>query len=109
MAAAGSIAAPTGANVTRSIQNYGVGLAAGIGFNLITRFTGSGLIGGAIAAGLTGAIVPGRPGEIITTTLGFNLGSRGLESLLGGLGNLGGIFGGGGGATAQTGPRFNLI
>ncbi len=106
MAAEGSIAAPTGRNVSRSIQNYGVGLAAGIGFNLITRFTGSGLIGGAIAAGLTGAIVPGRPGEIITTTLGFQLGSRGLENL--GLGNLGGIFGGGT-ATAGSGPRFNLI
>lgn len=107
MAAAGSIAAPTGANVSRSIQNYGVGLAAGIGFNLITRFTGSGLIGGAIAAGLTGAIVPGRPGEIITTTLGFQLGMRGLNNL--GLGSLGGIFGGGGGQTTGSQPGFNLI
>lgn len=107
MAQTGSIAAPTGANVSRSIQNYGVGLAAGIGFSLISRFTGSGLIGGAIAAGLTGAIVPGRPGEIISTSLGFTLGSRGIENL--GLGNLGGIFGGGGAKTAQSGPSFNMI
>ena len=107
MATAGSIAAPTGANLQKSLTNYAVGIAAGVGFNLITRFTGSGILGGALAAGITGAIVPGRPGEIITTSLGFQLGSRGLENL--GLGSgLGGLFGGGAQQQKQTGNQFNL-
>jgi len=68
---------------------------------------GGGLISGAIAAGLTGAIVPGDAGRIVTTTLGFNVGARGLENLIGG--SFGGLLGGGGGQTAQSGPQFNLI
>lgn len=107
MAQAGSIAAPTAGNVTKSMGNYAIGMAAGLGFNVITRFTGSGLVGGAIAAGITGAIAPGRAGEIIATSLGFQLGSRGLENL--GMGNLlGGLFGGGA-QQARPGPQFNLV
>lgn len=110
MAKEGSLAVPTGSNIGKSLGNYGTGLLAGLGFNLISRFTGSSLIGGAIAAGVTGAIVPGEAGRIITTTLGFTTGARGLENL--GLGNLGGGLGGllGGGKTTQTsGPQFTLI
>jgi len=107
----GSIAIPTGNNVGKSLQNYGVGLAAGLGFNLVSRFTGSGLVGGAIAAGVTGAIVPGEAGKIITTTLGFNLGSRGFENL--GIGNLGqglnGLFGTAQQQKTTQGPTFALI
>jgi len=114
MAKTGSIAIPTGGNITKSLSNYGVGLVAGIGFNLISKLlanfglSGNNLIAGGLAAGLTGAVVPGEAGKIITTTLGFTLGARGLENL--GLGNLGGMLGGGGNATAQSsGPKFNLI
>jgi len=105
-----AIAVPTGSGISRSLSNYGMGIAAGIGFNLISRFTGSNLIGGAIAAALTGAIVPGETGKIITTTLGFTLGARGLENL--GIGNLGGMLGGLVGTPTnqpQTGPRFNTV
>lgn len=114
MAKEGSIAIPTGRNIGKSLENYGVGLAAGIGFSLINSVMtqmglGGGLVPGAIAASVTGAVVPGEAGKIITTTLGFNLGMRGLGAL--GLGNMGGIFGGGGGAQtpAAKGPQFQLI
>jgi hypothetical protein len=115
MAKEGSIAIPTGRNVGKSLENYGVGLAGGIGFSLISQFManmglGGGLIPGAIAAGITGAVVPGEAGKIITTTLGFNLGMRGLGAL--GLGNIGGILGGLGGnaqVKATNGPQFQLI
>jgi len=110
MAREGSIAVPTGSNIGRSLSNYGVGLIAGIGFNIVSRITGSGLIGGAIAAGVTGAVVPGDAGKIITTTLGFNLGSRGLNALLGGVGGgLGGLFGGGGGGSGGNGLGFEVM
>ena len=110
MAKEGSIAIPTGRNIGTSLRNYGVGLAAGIGFNLISQgmarfgLGGAGLISGAIAAGVTGAVVPGDAGKIITTTLGFTLGARGIANLMGGIGG-GGLLGGGGG----SGPAFNLI
>ena len=109
MARPGSIAVPTTSNIGKSLSNYGIGLIAGLGFNIISRFTGSGLIGGAIAAGVTGAVVPGEAGRIITTTLGFTLGAKGLGSLgLGSLGGgLGGLLGGGGGGGSQ--PNFRVI
>lgn len=113
MAKEGSIAVPTGGNITKSLKNYGVGLAAGVGFNLINQgmarfgLGGGGLISGAIAAGITGAVVPGDAGKIITTTLGFTLGARGLGNLLGGSG--GGLFGGGQASGGQSGPAFQLI
>lgn len=112
MAKEGSIAVPTGGNITKSLKNYGVGVAAGVGFNLINQamarfgLSGGGLISGAIAAGVTGAIVPGDAGKIITTTLGFNVGARGLGSLLSGAG---GFLGGGQTSGGQSGPQFNLI
>ena len=119
MAKQGSIAIPTGSNISKSVSNYGVGLVAGIGFDLINRLLanfgigGGGLISGGIAAGLTGAVVPGEAGKIVTTTLGFNVGSRGLGNLLGGVGGgIGGLIGGGAqGAAAQqsSGPQFDLI
>lgn len=105
------ITVPTGSGVSRSLSNYGMGLAAGIGFNLISKFTArlnmGGLIGGALAAALTGAIVPGETGKIITTTLGFTLGARGLENL-----GLGGALGGLVGTSTNqpsTGPTFNMV
>jgi hypothetical protein len=100
---------PTMGGVKTNLKHYGVGLLAGLGFNLITKVTGSGLVGGAIAAAVAGAVVPGASGEIIAVTLGFNGGRQGLGPLTGGLssgggilgrltGALGGLTGGGGGA-----------
>tara|TARA_Y100000310_G_scaffold74030_1_gene70183 strand:- start:46 stop:357 length:312 start_codon:yes stop_codon:yes gene_type:complete len=103
MSTAGSIAVPTAGGLTRSLSNYGVGLIAGIGYRLISGFTGSGLIGGAIAAAATGAMVKGVAGEIIAVNAGFLTGQQGLGNL--GLGN----FLGGGRAGAQTEQAIETI
>jgi len=89
---------PTGAAIAKSLQDYGVGVLAGVGYRMVSGLTGSGLIGGAIAAAVTGAVVRGQAGNIIAINLGFQSGQQGLGGLMGGLGNLGGLLGGGGGA-----------
>jgi len=106
------IRVPALGGVQNSMMNYGVGILAGVGYNMITRFTGSGLIGGAVAAAVTGAAVKGVVGEMIAVNAGFNTGARGLANL--GLGNL--IPGGGGGgapgapgAVTARRPQFELI
>jgi len=105
-----SIGVPALGGVQNSMMNYGVGILAGVGYNVITKFTGSGLIGGAVAAAVTGAAVRGVVGEMIAVNAGFVVGSRGLQNL--GLGNLIPGLGGGGGSTntvAARRPQFELI
>ena len=97
---AASIAVPTAGGVTRSLTNYGVGILAGVGYKMISGITGSGLIGGALSAAVTGAMVKGSAGEVIATMAGFQTGQGGLGSL-----GLGGLLGGGGSA----GPALDVI
>jgi len=101
MASAPAIGVPTMGGMQKSLTGYGVGIIAGIGYNLISTFTGSGLIGGAISAAATGALVRGQIGEMIAVNLGFNVGQAGLNNL--GLGNIG-IPGLGGPAASNQGP-----
>ena len=103
-----SIGVPGLGGIQNSMMNYGVGIMAGVGYNMITRFTGSGLIGGAVAAAVTGAAVKGVVGQMIAVNAGFSTGARGLQNL--GLGNL--LPGGrGNGQNTVTGrrPQFELI
>jgi len=81
-----SIALPTVGGVQKSMMSYGVGILAGIGYQFVTKFTGSGLIGGALAAALAGAAVKGQVGEMIAVNLGFNVGLAGIGQF--GLGQL---------------------
>jgi len=53
--ATASMAVPTMAGVTGSMQSYAVGILAGVGYRMLSGFTGSGIIGGAIAAAVVGA------------------------------------------------------
>jgi hypothetical protein len=72
--------------VQNSLINYGVGIGAGLLYNLVAGFTGSGLIGGALSAGITGAAVRGVAGEMVAVSSGFAVGQSGLAGLgLGGL------------------------
>ena len=101
---AASIAVPTAGGVGRSLTNYGVGILAGIGYRMVSGITGSGLIGGAISAAVTGAMVRGVAGEIIAVNAGFATGQQGLGNL--GLGNaLGRLTGNGG----DDGPGLELV
>ena len=97
---AGSIGIPSAHGLGTSLSNYGVGLLAGVGYRLISGFTGSGLIGGAIAAAATGAMVKGVAGEIIAVNAGFLTGQAGLGNL--GLGALTGGRAAAGSGTAQA-------
>jgi hypothetical protein len=77
-AQAASIGLPTVGGVQKSMMSYGVGILAGIGYNFVKGFTGSGLIGGALAAAVAGAAVRGPIGEMIAVNLGFNVGLLGV-------------------------------
>ena len=57
--------------VQDSMFDFGVGLAGGLIYALSTAFTGSGLLGGLIGAGLAGSVVRGPRGTAIATILGF--------------------------------------
>lgn len=75
------IQVPTASGVMSGIQNYGWGAITRLGYDLVTNFTGEGLIGGAIAAGVASSVVKGQTGDTIATILGF----QAAEGLIGGL------------------------
>ena len=62
---------PTVSGIKESMITYGLGLGGGLVFALSSAFTGSGLIGGLLGAGLAGSIIKGSRGEAIATMLGF--------------------------------------
>jgi len=62
---------PTVSGVKDSMIDYAVGLGGGLIYALSTGFTGSGLLGGLIGAGLAGSVVKGTRGTAIATVLGF--------------------------------------
>lgn len=90
--AAASITMPTGGKVQTNLMSYGAGLVAGLGFNVVSSITGSGLIGGAISSAVAGSLVDGVLGQVIAVNAGFAQGSRGMGAL--GMGNLLGGLGG---------------
>ena len=89
---AAAITMPTVNRVQNNLMAYGAGLVSGIGFNVISTITGSGLIGGAVSSAVAGAMVEGVLGQMISVNAGFALGQRGLPAL--GMGNLLGGLGG---------------
>ena len=108
---AAAIEMPTVGGIQKNLMSYGSGILAGIGYNLVANFTGSGLIGGAVSAAVAGSLVRGVVGEMIAVNAGFNVGTRGLPGL--GLGNLFPTLGATATATATdasgTGPNnFDL-
>jgi len=62
---------PTVSGFKGSMIDYGLGLAGGLVYALSTAFTGSGLLGGLLGAGLAGSIIKGTRGTAIATVLGF--------------------------------------
>ena len=101
-----SIRVPTMGGVQKSIMNYGVGIGAGLLYNVIASFTGSGLIGGALSASITGAAVKGIAGEMVAVNAGFAVGQSGLGAL--GLGDVFGFLKPTAPA-ADSGPDMNVI
>ena len=62
---------PSVSGIKDSMIDYAVGLGGGLIYALSTGFTGSGLLGGLIGAGLAGSVVKGTRGTAIATVLGF--------------------------------------
>lgn len=62
---------PSVSGIKESMIDYAVGLGGGLIYALSTGFTGSGLLGGLIGAGLAGSVVKGTRGTAIATVLGF--------------------------------------
>lgn len=79
------ITVPSARGIGSALSSYGYGAVAGIGYRAISSFTGSGLLGSAIAAGVSGAMIKGPAGDAIPAILGFQAG-QGFS--------LGGMFGG---------------
>ena len=109
--ATASMAVPTMAGVTGSMQSYAVGILAGVGYRMLSGFTGSGIIGGAIAAAVVGATVRGQIGEMIAVNLGFTTGQQGRGQR--GRGNrlpgLNGANGGRNGGSRNAAPQGTLV
>jgi hypothetical protein len=70
------------------LKSYATGAVASLGYGLVSGFTGNGLIGSAVAAGVSSAVLKGTQAEVVATMLGFQA-ARDMS--------LGGMFGGGGG------------
>jgi len=93
---AASIGVPTISGIGQALTAYGVGVAAGVGYRMLSGFTGSGIIGGAAAAAVVGATVRGPMGDNLANILGFttgqtvSLGDLGLGNLFPGLRGSGG-------------------
>ena len=84
--AAAPITMPTANKVQTNLMSYGAGFVAGLGFNVVSNLTGSGLIGGAMSSAVAGSLVEGVLGQVIAVNAGFAQGARGMGAL--GMGNL---------------------
>ena len=87
--AAASITMPNVNKVQTNLMSYGAGIVAGLGFNVVSSITGSGLIGGAISSAVAGSLVDGVLGQVIAVNAGFSQGARGMGAL-----NMGNLLGG---------------
>ena len=62
---------PSARGLASSGGDYAYGIAGGVVYNLVSRFSGSSLIGSAVAAVLAGSVVKGTRGEVIAVMAGF--------------------------------------
>ena len=107
---AAEIGVPTVRGVQSGLMDYGAGVIAGLVYNTVSTFTGSGLIGGAVSAALASSVTKGSLAPVIAVNMGFRTGSGGRRGLgLGNLGNLGGQRTNGGNGGRNGGPSINLI
>ena len=65
------IGMPSVSGVRNSAVDYALGAGGGLLYALSVGFTGSGLLGGLIGAGIAGSVIKGSRGTAIATILGF--------------------------------------
>ena len=78
---AAEIGVPTVRGVQSGLMDYGAGVIAGLVYNTVSTFTGSGLIGGAISAALASSVAKNQLGAMIAVNAGFRTGSGGMRGL----------------------------
>ena len=83
---AADIGVPSVRGVQSGLMDYGAGVIAGLVYNTVSQFTGSGLLGGAVSAALASSVAKGNLGAMIAVNAGFRTGSVGMGGL--GMGNL---------------------
>ena len=103
---AAEIGVPTVRGVQSGLMDYGAGVIAGLVYNTVSTFTGSGLIGGAISAALASSVAKNQLGAMIAVNAGFRTGSVGMRGL--GLGQRGGARANGNNGGSKQ-PSINLI
>ena len=62
---------PSVSGIKNAVVDYAVGMGGGLLYALSVGFTGSGLLGGLIGAGIAGSVIKGERGAAIATILGF--------------------------------------
>ena len=70
------IGAPSMRGVQNNLMSYGAGVISGLAYNLVSGFTGSGLIGGAISAAVAGSIANPPLGQMIAVKRRLQDGQR---------------------------------
>ena len=65
------VGVPTARGLSGAVGDYAYGLAGGLVYHIVGRYTGSGLLGSAAAAVAAGSVVKGTRGEVIATIAGF--------------------------------------
>jgi hypothetical protein len=84
------VTVPTVKGVTDALKSYGAGVAGGLVYQLALAMMGrivpgaNALVGGLVAAALSGSVVKGQRGDTIATMAGFQTGLMGLSSFAGG-------------------------
>jgi len=62
---------PSVSGVQSAAIDYALGMGGGLLYALSVGFTGSGLLGGLLGAGIAGSMIKGARGTTIATMLGF--------------------------------------
>ena len=74
---------PTARGMMSSVGDFAYGAGGQLVYNIVTRFTGSGLLGGVAGAAVAGSVVKGTRGEVIATVMGMQAaGSDEVQGLL---------------------------
>lgn len=85
------VGVPSGRGLMDAAGDYAYGIAGGAVYSIASGYTGSNLIGSAVAAILAGSVVKGTRGEVIATMAGFAAaGSEEVQGIIGRLPVIGG-------------------
>ncbi|MBN1690467.1 MAG: hypothetical protein JW901_05560 [Dehalococcoidia bacterium] len=79
------VTVPTSSGIGHAAKSYGIGMAAGIVYALLSGLFGSGFLGSIATGVLTGAMVKSDIGTAITAQSGFTGGISGYAQFMGAL------------------------